>query len=107
MLDNHPPFQIDGNFGFTSGIIEGLIQYYDNRLDIFPALPDKWSNGEIKGVCLPNKVKIDMSWKNNVLEKMTVMGAFHDNPKLFINNEYQGRLNELADTDDSIFIVEP
>ena len=53
LFDSHPPFQIDGNFGFTSGINEMLIQSHEEvGIRILPSLPKKWSDGKIEGIVI-------------------------------------------------------
>lgn len=60
----HPPFQIDGNFGATSGIIQMLLQADKDGEPVFlPAAPVEWENGEVKGFRLPNNKTVDFKWK--------------------------------------------
>lgn len=65
MLCAHPPFQIDGNFGATSAIIEMLVQVNGKDLYILPALPDKWESGSVKGIKIAGGATIDISWQNH------------------------------------------
>ncbi len=62
MLDIHPPFQIDGNFGIAEAIIESLVQSHAGYIDILPALPSYWKKGELKGIRLRGGMTADISW---------------------------------------------
>lgn len=64
LFDAHPPFQIDGNFGFVSGINEMLMQSYSKKIFILPALPSKWQSGKICGLLAKGNVIVDTEWKN-------------------------------------------
>ena len=64
MLDVHPPFQIDGNFGIAEAVLEGLVQERNGRTYLLPAIPKRWECGMVKGFCLRGGRKIDMSWEN-------------------------------------------
>lgn len=61
LFDNHPPFQIDGNFGLVSGIVRMLLGRQGEEL---PALPKAWKDGAVKGFKIAGGLKIDLVWKD-------------------------------------------
>ncbi len=72
LFDNHPPFQIDGNFGATTAIALMLVQSTIDTITLLPALPDEWCNGHVNGLKLRGGLTIDISWSNNMLDSLTL-----------------------------------
>ena len=72
LFDAHPPFQIDGNFGFTAGVCEMLMQSHEGFIRLMPAVPAAWRSGSIKGLVARGGYVIDMAWSNGRVTELKI-----------------------------------
>lgn len=92
LLDNHPPFQIDGNFGGANGILEMLVQDYETEIYLLPALPEQWKEGELEGLCLKAQGTLSLAWEDGKLKRLNIYPR--KTVKLMIH--YEGKQIETA-----------
>jgi alpha-L-fucosidase 2 len=88
LFDAHPPFQIDGNFGYTAGVAEILIQSHElGIIRLLPALPPNWKNGLVKGLKARGAITVDLKWENKKLKKVRLIAKNDTQTELVFNDK--------------------
>lgn len=93
LFGTHPPFQIDGNFGFTAGVCEMLLQSHGKYIHVLPALPSSWPEGEIKGLMARGNFEVSMKWTNGRLKTATIKSNCGGDCSL----KYDGKIMLVSD----------
>ena len=82
LFDDHPPFQIDGNFGATAAIAYMLVQSTESSVTLLKALPKAWQEGKVKGLCAKGGLVIDLTWERGLIKTV----------RIYAKQDYQGMI---------------
>jgi alpha-L-fucosidase 2 len=94
LFSTHPPFQIDGNYGFPAGLAELVLQSHNDVVTLLPALPAEWSDGEARGLRCRGGLAVDLEWRAGELA-YAVLRRLSGDPADPVRVRYRGRETEL------------
>ena len=89
LLDAHPPFQIDGNFGGSAAVAEMLVQSNASYIELLPALPKAWPSGAVKGLKARGNFEIDMTWSKGQVTNVKIKSLTNPTANVLMNGKLQ------------------
>ncbi|MDP6110790.1 MAG: glycoside hydrolase family 95 protein [Planctomycetota bacterium] len=104
LFDNHPPFQIDGNFGGIAGMVEMLVQSHADEIHLLPALPKSWPAGKINGVRCRGGYELDLEWEEGQVKQASISASHAGECRVRAETRLQSGENQ---SDDSGLLVFP
>ncbi len=93
LWDTHPPFQIDGNFGGTSGVAEMLLQSHETYISPLICIPDDWQEGAFAGLCARGGFEVDTAWSGGCAHTITVRSKAGNVCRLYYPRVAEGRMD--------------
>jgi alpha-L-fucosidase 2 len=87
LMDAHPPFQIDGNFGGTAGVCEMLMQSGNHKIELLPALPEQWADGSVSGLCARGGFEVSFEWKDGKVRNCSIKSKTNSTVTLLYNGQ--------------------
>ena len=103
MLCAHPPFQIDGNFGFAAAVAEMLIQSRKGYILLLPALPDEWKDGNVRGMKAQGAITVDFEWRDGRIHRVRLCSSCEQKVTLECNGISKTVFLRPDGTEDMIF----
>ncbi len=94
LFDAHPPFQIDGNFGYTAGVCEMLLQSHSGEIELLPALPKAWPTGKVLGLRARGGYTVDIQWKDGKVTQYRIASPEPRAVRIRVNGETTTKQSE-------------
>ena len=98
LLDAHPPFQIDGNFGGTAGVCEMLLQSGNDVIELLPALPQSWKDGSMVGLRARGAYVVSFQWKDHKVTNVSIKSEKGGHITLKVNQTEMPLTFKLGET---------